>query len=72
LVKGDDVAQKLLKLIGLKTSPSKCDEDTIRYIFGNHTPEKLAGGLEYYKNAAHRPMNETEADEDLKKFRPLL
>jgi nucleoside diphosphate kinase len=72
LVKGDDVVQKLLHSIGLKTNPALCEEDTIRYIYGDHVPEELEGGLKYFRNAAHRPMNEKEAVDDLEKFKEII
>lgn len=72
LVKGDDVVHKLLNLVGLKTNPALCDPETVRFIYGDHIPEELEGGLKYYKNAAHRPTNVREAQEDLDKFRDLL
>lgn len=72
LIKGDNIAEKLLKLIGSKINPAECDEDTIRYIFGNHTPEQLEGDLKYYRNAAHKPRTDEERKDDLKKFEPLF
>lgn len=72
LVKGDDVISKLLGVVGLKTDPSLCNTETIRYIYGDHIPEQLEGGLKYYRNAAHRAMNNEERIEDINKFKPLL
>jgi nucleoside diphosphate kinase len=72
IVQGDNVIAKLLNLVGLKTNPKLCDKETIRYIYGDHVPEKLAGGLEYYRNAAHRPTSPDEAQKDLKKFKDLI
>jgi nucleoside diphosphate kinase len=72
LVKGDNVVNKLLNLVGLKTNPALCEEDTIRYIYGDHVPEELGEGLKYFRNAAHRPTNTDEAMADLKKFKDLI
>lgn len=72
VVKGDNVVSKLVDLVGLKTNPALCNLDTIRYIYGDHIPEELGGDLKFYRNAAHRPLNEQESKEDLKKFKNLL
>jgi nucleoside diphosphate kinase len=72
LVKGDNVVSKLLNLVGLKTNPALCEEDTIRYIYGDHIPEELGEGLEYFRNATHRPTNTNEAIDDLEKFKDLI
>ena len=72
LVKGDNVVQKLLQVIGLKTNPALCEEDTVRYMYGDHVPEELEQGLKYYRNAAHRSSNEAEAVADVKKFKQIL
>jgi nucleoside diphosphate kinase len=72
LVKGDNVVNKLMSLVGLKTNPALCEEDTIRYIYGDHIPEELGEGLKYFRNAAHRPTNTDEAVTDLKKFKDLI
>ena len=67
-VEGDDVAKKLLEFIGLKTNPALCNPESIRFILGEHEPKELEEGLKYFYNAAHRPMNDEERVEDLKKF----
>ena len=72
LVRGDNVVNKLLNLVGVKTNPALCEEDTIRYIYGDHVPEELGEGLKYFRNAAHRPTNTNEAVADLKKFKNLI
>lgn len=71
LVRGGNAVGKLLTTVGLKTNPALCEPDTIRYIYGSHIPEELEDGLKYYRNAAHRPTNEQEAEEDLNKFRKI-
>ena len=70
VVRGD--INKLLTTVGLKTNPALCDSDSIRYIYGNHVPEELGEGLRYYRNAAHRPRDEKEAEKDLNLFREIL
>jgi nucleoside diphosphate kinase len=72
LVKGDDAVRKLLAMVGVKTNPALCDPDSIRYIYGDHVPEELGEGLQYYRNAAHRSRDEAEAKKDLKNFRDIL
>jgi nucleoside diphosphate kinase len=69
LVKGNDVIEKLLNTVGLNTNPALCEPETIRYIYGTHVPEELEGGFKYYRNAAHRPKDKMEAEEDREKFR---
>jgi nucleoside diphosphate kinase len=72
LVKGDDAVRKLLAMVGVKTNPALCDPDSIRYIYGNHVPEELGEGLQYYRNAAHRSRDAAEAEKDLKNFGDIL
>lgn len=72
IVKGNDVVNKLLKTIGLKTNPALCNPETVRYIYGDHIPEELEEGLKYFRNAAHRPTTKEESVEDLEKFRSIL
>lgn len=66
---GSAVITKLIETVGLKTDPSLCSPETIRYLYGNHVPEELEGGLKYWRNAAHRPRNQAEAQKDLRNFR---
>lgn len=68
LVKGSNAVGNLLTTVGLKTNPALCKPDTIRYIYGSHIPEELGEGLKYFRNAAHRPKNSDEAEEDIRKF----
>ncbi len=68
---GNAVITKLVETVGLKTDPSLCSSETIRYLYGTHVPEELEGGLKYWRNAAHRPKDQTEAQRDLKNFREL-
>jgi nucleoside diphosphate kinase len=69
LVKGDaDIIQKVLAETGMKTNPALCEDDTIRYIYGDHVPVELGNGLKYFRNAIHRPKNEGEAKKDLENF----
>ena len=70
LVKGD--IKKLLITVGIKTNPALCDEASIRYMYGDHVPEELGQGLQYYRNAAHRPRDKKEAEKDLNAFREIL
>jgi nucleoside diphosphate kinase len=70
LVKGD--IKKLLTTVGIKTNPALCDEASIRYMYGDHVPEELGQGLQYYRNAAHRPRDPKEAKKDLKTFGEIL
>ena len=73
IVKGGlDILSKLLNTVGLKTNPALCDPESIRFIYGNHIPEELGKGLQYYQNAAHRPTNQEEADRDLNLFKDII
>jgi nucleoside diphosphate kinase len=72
LVEGEDVARKLLEMVGLKTNPALCDPETLRFVYGSHIPEELGDGLKYYRNAAHRSTNDEEVKEDLEKFNQFL
>lgn len=72
LVKGDNLLAKLLQTVGLKTNPALCDPETVRFMYGDHVPEDLDEGLQYYKNAAHRGTTPAEIEADLQKFRNIL
>lgn len=54
------------------TNPNKCDDSTIRYIFGEHFMRETSDGSQYSRNAVHRGKNEEELKEDLDKFKPFL
>lgn len=71
-VKGDDLLKKLFLLTGENTDPNKCSEESIRYLFGEHTAIKTDDG-DFYPNAIHRPKNENEKEriEDLENFRHI-
>ncbi|MCL5782085.1 MAG: hypothetical protein M1459_01865, partial [Patescibacteria group bacterium] len=64
LVRGEKVLPTLRKVVGDKTNPNMCNEDTVRYIFGDHNPEKLDAGATYFRNAAHRPTDLEEQKKD--------
>lgn len=70
LIKGDGVIQRLLTTAGRETSPGNCDQESIRFLFGNHQPIIL-GQTKYYANTIHRSKNLSEAEKDTKLFRSL-
>ena len=72
LFQGEKVVEKLVQAIGRKTSPSDCETNTVRRVYGNHVPIPLEEGLFYYENAAHRPMNLSEAEKDFTLFAELF
>lgn len=59
LIEGKEVFQVLLQIGGHSTSPDECEENTIRYIFGQHEPI-LVGNYQYFLNAFHRTKNEEQ------------
>jgi nucleoside diphosphate kinase len=61
-VEGADAVARLVEITGASTAPAKCNERSIRFIFGSHTE-----GCEY-QNAVHRPTTRQEADHDLALF----
>jgi len=68
---GDNMVQDLVTLVGEKTNPAECNEDSIRYIFGEHFGRKV-GDETFHYNAAHRAKNQKEREEDLDKFESFL
>ncbi len=73
LVKGGpDILNKIIKVTGNNTNPNKCDDSSIRYIFGEHFMRETSDGSQYSRNAVHRGKNEEERKEDLDKFKPFL
>lgn len=69
---GDDLIQKVISLTGEKTNPRECDEESIRYLFGEHLGRETDDGKTYFKNAIHRAKNPEEQRDDLRKFLPLV
>ncbi len=74
LLRGDkNIIDKVIKITGLDREPAKCDEDSIRYLFGEHTGYPMAGLNDvYYRNAIHRGKNTEEVNSDKQKFSKLL
>lgn len=70
-VVGENAVLRLLAVCGEHTDPNECSHPTIRNRFGVKEAEKIIGG-KYFKNAIHRPKNESEARRDLNVFRPFL
>lgn len=69
---GDDLLQKVVSLTGEKTNPRECDQESIRYLFGEHFGRETDDGKTYFRNAIHRAKNIEEQDDDLRKFLPLV
>ncbi len=69
---GDDVLKKVITVTGENTNPAQCDEQSIRYVFGEHVGRKTSDGRKYFRNAVHRSKDEKEQSEDLEKFKDLL
>jgi nucleoside diphosphate kinase len=65
---GKDILEKIVTIVGTKTVPTECDEQSIRYLYGEHFSRDAGGDLKYSRNGAHRSMTQAERDEDLKKF----
>ncbi|MFA6430584.1 MAG: nucleoside-diphosphate kinase [Candidatus Paceibacterota bacterium] len=73
LVKGgDDILQKIVSVTGEKLNPNECDEESIRYLFGEHFGRDASEGKTYFRNAAHRGKDEEERLDDLDKFESFL
>lgn len=69
---GDDLLQKVISLTGEKTNPMECDEESIRYLFGERFGRETEDGKTYFRNAIHRAKNPEEQADDLHKFLPLV
>ena len=73
LVKGGpDILEKIVKVTGENTDPNKCDESSIRHLFGEHFMREASDGSKYSRNAVHRAKNQEEQKDDLKKFEPFF
>lgn len=62
----ENTISKVLSAVGLETNPAHCDSTTLRFRYGNHTPQEIGEGLNYYYNAVHRPKNQDEAQNDMR------
>jgi nucleoside diphosphate kinase len=69
---GKNILQKIISVTGEDTNPEKCDEESIRYIFGEHFGRDLDDRKTYYRNAVHRAKDPQEQKEDLDKFEHWL
>ena len=69
---GDDLIKQITSVTGESTNPSECDEESIRYLFGEHFSRETESGDEYYRNAVHRAKDGEEQKGDLDKFEHLL
>ena len=69
---GSDLLKKIEMVTGQSTNPNECNEESIRYIFGEHIGEKTEDGKTYYRNAIHRAKNSGEQKHDLDAFENLL
>lgn len=69
---GNDLLQTVISLTGEKTNPAECDEESIRYLFGEHSGKETDTGKTYFRNAIHRAKNSEEQADDLHKFLPLI
>ena len=69
---GPDILGKIIKVTGENTDPNKCNEDSIRYIFGEHFMREASDGKPYSRNAVHRAKDEKERKEDLDKFESFM
>lgn len=58
----------LLDIAGRETDPRACAFGTIRWRFGLHANPSDAGGTPWWQNAFHRPVDEREAERDLRLF----
>lgn len=65
IVEGVEVILRLLKLCGEDVNPQKCNDGTIRKLYGIGNPSIFNGTL-YYKNAIHRPKTLNEVLKDMK------
>lgn len=69
---GKDVLDKIIDITGENTDPKKCNEESIRYLFGEHFDRETDDDRKYFRNAIHRAKNDEERVEDLKKLEHLL
>lgn len=69
---GEDIVEKLKSVTGEDTDPNKSNPDSIRAIFGEHSPRQTDEGKKFFRNAIHRPANEEERKSDLEQFRDIL
>ncbi len=69
---GPDLLQKVVSVTGGDTDPKKCDEESIRYIFGEHFDRATSDGGIYHRNAAHRAKDPVEQKKDLDSFEQWL
>ncbi len=68
----EDLMEKVIKITGEKTSPSECDEGTIRELFGDKDGIDMINGKKYYRNAIHRGKNAEEVEDDKVKFETVF
>jgi nucleoside diphosphate kinase len=73
MLEGDNsLIDKVVSIIGKNTKPGECDEDSLRYLFGEHDGHEMAGGGQYFRNAIHRGKNEAELQDDMEKFKTFF
>ncbi len=65
IVKGHNALSRLVRITGKDTNPAKCEEGTIRKMFGWSEPLLLHGRYYYFGNVIHRPKNIRELEHDL-------
>jgi nucleoside diphosphate kinase len=73
MLEGDNgLIDKVVSIIGKNTKPGECDEDSLRYLFGEHDGHQMAEGGQYFRNAIHRGKNSDEVRDDLEKFKTFF
>jgi nucleoside diphosphate kinase len=71
VVSGAGAISKLFNLAGTSVNPAACSSQSLRYRFGNRTPERF-GSAVYFLNAIHRSVDQDEAKRDQILFGPYL
>jgi nucleoside diphosphate kinase len=73
LLKGDEnLVGSVVEVTGLNTDPNQCDEQSIRYLFGEHFGRDTEECKTYFRNAVHRAKDSKEQKADLDKFEDFL
>jgi len=71
IVQGLGAIQKLRELCGAFTNPRECNQQTIRYKYGIHTPVYFSNIL-YYRNGFHCPKTIIETKNNSALLSPFL
>lgn len=71
-VEGYNVIEKIYNLVGTKTNPAECDENSLRYLYGTHEPIILNHNKKFWYNGFHRPINADEAKCEMKILKQLI